>query len=115
MSEIAVDEDRLAGLRSLCAGAAFVSDSGKGYVSLPKLRFTSDNNVIEVDALLCPSAHSGYPTRLFLARPLSGKGQGGQWSVHTICGQTWHTWSWGGIDADLPLLQILLGHLRALR
>jgi len=113
--ENAVVDDRLVGLRSLCSGPTFVSEGGKEYVLLPKLRFTSDNKVVEMDALLRPGEHTGYPTRLFLSQALPGKGQGGGWSVHTIFGRTWHTWSWRGVPADIPLLQILLGHLWALR
>ena len=114
MTEV-VAEDRLAALRDLCAGVAFLTDAGMEYVYLPALKIQTDGRVIVMDALLRASEHSGYPTRLFLAQALPGKGLGGGWSVHTIGGRTWHTWSWKGVPPTLPLPQILLGHLWALR
>ena len=111
----ALAEDRLAGLRLICPQAEVITDAGKDYIYLPDLRVTTDNRVVVMDALLRAGEHSGYPTRLFLAQALPGKGRGGGWSVHTICGRTWHTWSWRGVPETLPLLQILLGHLWAIR
>ena len=114
MSEV-LAEDRLAGLRIVCPKAEVLIDAGKEYIYLPGLRITTDARVVVMDALLRAGEHSGYPTRLFLAEPLPGKGQGGGWSAHAIAGRTWHTWSWKGIAETLPLQQILLGHLWALR
>ena len=108
-------EDKLAGLRVICPKASFLSEAGKEYVFLPSLKITTEGKVIEMDALLRPGEHSGYKTRLFLAQPLPGKGLGGGWSVHSICGRTWHTWSWNNVPETLPLPQMLLEHLWALR
>ncbi len=92
-----------------------MTEGGKEYILLPNLKFTSDGAEVVLDALLRPGEHSGYPTRLFLARAFPSKGQGAGWSVHTILGRTWHSWSWNGVPSDLPLPQILLGHLWVLR
>lgn len=109
------EDDKLAGLRAVCPEASYVLDSGKEYVFLPRLKITSDGEVTEMDALLRPGEHSGYKTRLFLAQPLLSKGRGGGWSTHTIYGRTWHTWSWNNVPESLPLPQMLLEHLWALR
>lgn len=109
------DESKLAGLREFCPEASWLSDASKEYVSLPLLKITTGGNIVEMAALLRPGEHSGYTTRLFLAQPLIGKGGGGAWSTHTICGRTWHTWSWNNVPATLPLPQMLLEHLWALR
>jgi hypothetical protein len=111
----ALVEDRLSALRTVCPMAEPVTDAGREYVYLPGLKITTDGRVVVMDALLRAGEHSGYPTRLFVAQALPGKGQGGGWTSHTICGRTWHTWSWKGVPDSLPLLQILLGHLWALR
>lgn len=108
-------EDRLAGLRVICPGAAWFSDGGKEYVFLPSLKITTDGKIVVMDALLRPGEHSGYKTRLFLAESLPSKGRGGGWTVHSICSRTWHTWSWRDVPDTLPLPQMLLEHLWALR
>lgn len=108
-------DDRLADLREICPQARAETEAGKDYIFLPGLRIESDGKVIVMDALLRPGEHSGYRTRLFLAQPLPGKGRGGGWSVHTILGRTWHSWSWQGIPETLPFPQMLLEHLWALR
>jgi hypothetical protein len=107
--------DKLVSLREICPEASLISDGGKEYVFLPGLKITTDGKVVVVDALLRPGEHSGYNTRLFLAEPLPSKGRGGGWSVHAILGRTWHTWSWRNVPETLPLPQMLLEHLWALR
>jgi hypothetical protein len=109
------NDDKLAGLREVSPEAVLLSDGGKDYIFLPGLKITTDGKVRTMDALLRSGEHSGYSTRLFLAEPLPSKGQGGVWSVHSICGRTWHTWSWRDVPENLPLSQMLLEHLWALR
>lgn len=109
------EDDKLAGLRAVCPDASYISDSGKEFIHLRNLKISTDGKVTEMDALLRPGEHSSYQTRLFLAQPLPGKGRGGGWTAHTICGRTWHTWSWNNVPATLPLPQMLLEHLWALR
>ncbi len=108
-------DDRLAALLEICPDAAALQDADKDYIFLPALKIASDGKVVVMDALLRAGEHSGYATRLFLAQPLPSKGRGGGWTAHTICGRTWHTWSWNNVPANLPLPQILLEHLWALR
>jgi hypothetical protein len=108
-------EDRLTGLRAVCPEAYGLCEGGKDYIVLPRLKITTDGEIVEMDALLRPGEHSGYRTRLFLAHPLPGKGHGGAWTSHSICGRTWHTWSWNNVPETLAYPQMLLGHLWALR
>jgi hypothetical protein len=107
--------DQLVSLRAICPEAALLAEAGKEYVLLPQLKITTDNRVVQMDALLRPGEHSGYRTRLFLAQPLPGKGRGGGWTAHSIFGRTWHSWSWNNVPETLPLPQLLLEHLWALR
>ena len=109
------NNDKLADLRAICSEVCSLLDGGKEYFSLPQLKIPSDGSFIQMDALLRPGEHSGYPTRLFLEKPLLNKGKGGAWTVHQICGRTWHTWSWRNVPETLPLPQMLLEHLWALR
>lgn len=66
-----------------------------------------------VDLLLCPAEHSGYQTRLFFDRPFPQRAA--NWTVHTLLGRSWHTFSWNGVAANQPWEQILLAHLAVLR
>jgi hypothetical protein len=66
-----------------------------------------------LDALMALHQHSGYPTRLFLAQRVQGRGQ--NWTVHHVLGRTWHTWSWNYVKADRRPAEVLAEHLRGLR
>jgi len=99
-------------LRSLSPDASLIADAGIDYIYLPKLRVKTGNDTQTVDALLCPAKHSGYTTRLFLEKPIQKRGK--NWSVHSILGRTWHTWSWNNVPENLSLMQILSAHMRPL-
>lgn len=103
-------------LESLLASfpdAKVMPEGGIEYLYLPKLTFPSGASALKMDALLCPQRHGGYLTRLFLERPVPGKGA--NWTTHYILGKAWHTWSWNNVAAESPVLEILGSHLRALR
>lgn len=105
--------DPLDELRAVCAGAANRSEGGHTYIELPQLVFPSGAASLTRDALLSPTEHSGYSTRLFLSEPVPGKGN--NWTPHVILGRTWHTWSWNGVPSSMRPAQILADHLRGLR
>src|ERR1051326_4762778 len=98
-------------LRAICTRAREIIEAAIHYIYLPKLKLPSAPAV--VDGLLCVQQHSGYATRLFLSAEVPGKGS--NWSSHQILGRTWYTWSWKDVSADLRPIEILSGHLRALR
>jgi hypothetical protein len=88
-------------------------EGGTRYIYLPELKVTVGAADRVLDALLCPGPHNGYTSRLFLSTPISERGA--NWSQWQIFGRTWHTWSWQNVPAELPWIQIVLEHLRALR
>lgn len=106
-------------LKALSPGATAHSEAGYQYVFLPKLKVQVGNETRQLDALLCTCAHSGYPTRLFLEQQVAERQTIGphpaNWSHHVILGKSWYSWSWTGVSADLPAVQILLAHLKALK
>jgi hypothetical protein len=108
-----ITPEQLASLSPVCAQAQVMAEAGTDFVVLSKLRVRVNGQVHELDAVLCPAAHSGYATRLFLSQAFPQKGN--NWTVHQLLGRKWHTWSWQGVPADLPLVQILMCHLDALR
>jgi len=105
--------EQLEALGAVCARAQVMNDAGIEFVYLEKLKVRSDEQALEIDALLRPGEYAGYTTRLFLSQPVPTKAN--NWSIHQFLGRAWHTWSWQGVPADLPLIQMLMCHLDALR
>lgn len=110
---MSVTPEQLAGIQASHPGAKLLSDGGGEYVFLPGLVVQVGDERLAMDALLCPHQHGGYHTRLFLAAPVPQRQN--NWTVHNILGRAWHTWSWQGVSPSLPLPQMLLAHLKALR
>src|SRR6185437_4094011 len=106
-------EEQLAELKSICPDAAPTADGPLRLIHLPKLIVTSDGKDTVVEALLCLTTHTGYPTRLFLSQNFPNRPR--NWQTAVVLGRTWHTWSWTGISADQSPTQILIQHLTALR
>ena len=104
--------EHLSELQFVCEGAREICEGVQVYIHLAALKLPDGCNLKEVEALLCVSPHSGYPTRLFLAQPA---GRGANPSTHCILGRTWHTWSWNNVPNTLRPVEILVEHLRGLR
>lgn len=105
--------DDLAPLRAICSQPAAMVEGGTSYIFLPQIKVLAAGVTVVMDALLCPGPHNGYTTRLFLSAAIPARGA--NWTQWQIFGRTWHTWSWQNVPANLPLIQIVLEHLRALR
>lgn len=116
-----ISEDQLKSLVDICPKANLVTENSTQFVYLPELKITVGDDTKTLNALLCPSVHSSgsYTTRLFLSEQITERpnigSQPANWTVHTILGKTWHSWSWNGVSENLPLVQMLLAHLGALR
>lgn len=93
--------------------AKVFTEGGFDFIHIPILKLPRDNKPSEIEALLCPQMRDGYATRLFLSAQIDGKGS--NWTQHHILGRTWHSWSWQNVHAAQQYIQILLGHLDALR
>ena len=106
-------DDQAEEIKAICAEAQLLADGPLQLIHFPRLSIETDGNTIGMEALLCLSAHQGYSTRLFLSNPIVGKLA--NWTVHSILGRQWHTWSWQGIQPSDRPAQILAQHLRALR
>lgn len=104
-----VDAAAMNELHTICPGAQEMTEGGIAYIHLPELKLPCPPGIVE--ALLCIQQHSGYMTRLFLSKPVPGKGA--NWAAHQIFGRTWHTWSWNNVPANLRPAEMLRGHLNA--
>ena len=108
-------EDQVEELKQICAGARQCSESGVPYFFLPGLRLPDGCSPEQVDALLCPTAHHGYSSRLFLAEQVRSP-QSRNWSTTArLFERNWHAISWNFAQTNLRLAQILALQLRAFR
>jgi hypothetical protein len=108
-----MNDEALTGLRAICEQPEVLGEGGTKYIFLPNLKVSVAGTLRTLDGLLCPGPHNGYATRLFLSQPFTERGA--NWTRWQILGRTWHTWSWKDVPASLPLIQMVLEHLRALR
>ena len=107
--------EQLQELRELCPGAQPCGEGGVPYIFLPELNMPEGCSPAQVDALLCPTAHHGYTSRLFLAQRISSP-QSRNWSTQArILERTWYAISWKFEQPNLRLAQILALQLRAFR
>jgi hypothetical protein len=108
---LSLPANALEALRPFAAELRAIVDCGRDYIFLPKLKVRVNGQIQVLDGLLCPSEVHGYATRLFLSQVISGKGP--NWKEYVIGGRTWYAPSWQGVEASLPLPQMLLAHLDA--
>jgi hypothetical protein len=69
-----VAADQLQELSDLCEEVRELSEGGRVYIYLPRLKLPSGCAPTEVEGLLCIQEHSGYATRLFLSQQIGGRG-----------------------------------------
>lgn len=109
----------MAALLAICPGATEKHEAGNRFVYLPALKVPIGERVFVMDGLLAVTSHSGYSTRLFLAEQITERptinGQAANWTSHQILGRNWWSWSWRDVESNLPWIQILHAHLRALK
>lgn len=99
--------------------AKVAADGARVFVWLPSLHVAVGERIYVLDALLSPKDGPGYPTRLYLSQQIAERQTIGtmpaNWTCEVIGGRTWYTWSWKDVSQTLPLLEMLLAHMRALR
>lgn len=110
-------EDQVAELKLLCADVSEVSEAGCTYLFLPGLNLPDGCSPPRTDALLCPTARDGYPSRLFFAEQVQCKASvQPNWNANgvRIAERNWHAFSWK-TNSNFRLAQLVAAHLRALR
>lgn len=93
--------------------AALEAEGGVELILIPEFKIPTSAPDVTFTALLCPQGHSGYDTRLFLDKPVPGRGQ--NWRAMTLLGRQWHVCSIRGISAEQSYLAILLAHVEHLK
>ena len=100
-----------AGLRAMHNSAVLLSEGGQPVVLMPGFGFTAGGQAQTMDLLLVPFAHSGYVTRLFVARQIAGRGA--NWKEYRVAERNWWAPSWNHVPATMSWTKMLLAHLRA--
>lgn len=107
--------DEIEELKLFNPSIGLAEEGGRAYIRIEGLRLPSGCQPDSVTALLCPSDHSGYTSRLFLSQQIAHKGRGTNWNAAgiVILGQQWWAVSWKIAPANRRLLGKLQAHLGA--
>jgi hypothetical protein len=108
-------KEELAALRKACPGVMSAEEAGAALFMLPQLTLPFGCSPAKVDALLCPTARDGYPSRLYFAQQITSpnaRNWNGNWYVLE---RHWYAFSWSVKATDLTLVQTLLEHLEGLK
>jgi hypothetical protein len=91
-----------------------MAEAGRNFIFMEDLHFIAKGAQRCMDALLCLNWNNpAYPTRLFLPERL---GLGLNWHQEAyLIARNWFTWSWRGVAANAPPIEILASHLAAFR
>ena len=117
MSAQSATDDIDASLRPIaefCDGkVSFKTEGWRKLIYMEKLRFRVGSRQCVMDAILCLNHDNPtYPTKLYLAENVGG---GLNWHESAyLLGRNWPTFSWGGVPANQPYLDILAAHLAPL-
>ena len=108
-------DDQIAELKALFPGVARDDEGEQAFFLIPQLVLPDGCNPQQVDALLCPSARDGYPSRLFFAAQVASK-RSRNWGKNEvrILERNWFAYSWK-VKETLRLAQMVAAHLEALR
>jgi hypothetical protein len=112
---MSLSEDQIAEVKQLCPNVQLHEEAGCAYLLLPGLNLPDGCSPASTDALLCPSARDGYPSRLFFAEKVTSSKQL-NWNANgvRITERNWQAYSWK-TNPNLRLIQMIAAHLGALR
>lgn len=102
--------EQVSRIRALCPETELWDEAGAPLVFLPDLKVEAAGNTHVVDALLCPRPRDSYVSRLYFSARLPVNRN---WASHVIMARTWWAFSWQGISANQPWIDILAGHLES--
>jgi hypothetical protein len=88
-------------------------EGGYTYIYLPGINLPPGCTPQQTDALLCPTTHSGYTSRLFLKVQIQTPKTVNWNSQVFVLGQQWYAFSYNNI-VDMPLLSMVMNHLRGM-
>lgn len=101
-------------LKVIAPNLSIAQEGGYSYLLIEKLQLPEGCQPNVVDALLCPTPHSQYQSRLFFSQKITGCPPRNWNGSLRVLGKNWSAISWQ-IPAGLRLAEILLLHLKPLR
>jgi hypothetical protein len=99
-------------LKRYCTKVSALTEGVVTFLHLEGLRLPSGCDPVVCDALLCPVARDGYPSRLYFSANIKSA-YPRNWNVSgaRLCEKNWFAFSWR-VDIPSPTLpQALLAHL----
>ena len=109
---MAYPQEQIDELRRYCTKISALTEGGVVLLYLEELRLPAGCNPPLCDALLCPSAKDGYPSRLYFSAQITGH-YTRNWNVTgaRIGEKNWWAFSWK-VELSAPTLaQLLVAHL----
>lgn len=90
-----------------------IEEAGYTYVYIRGLKMPPGCTPGQTDVLLCPSAHSGYTSRLFFKDQIQTP-KSINWNGQVfVLGQQWYAFSFNNVQS-IPLTQMVINHLRGM-
>ena len=113
---MSIGDDELRELIRQYPETAEGTEGGVTYYLIPNLRLPEGCTPEQVDGLLCPTGRDGYPSRLFLDRPVTCR-TARNWNASNVrvLERNWFAVSWMVKTPGLRLAQLLAVHLEAFR
>lgn len=110
---VSIRDDELVELQRRYPGSKCCEEGGTSFYFIPDLPLPPGCTPASTDALLCPTARDGYPSRLYFAERVQSPAAL-NWNMQPrVFEQTWHAFSWSNVP-DLPLADLVLAYVRAL-
>jgi hypothetical protein len=98
-------------LKGYCKRVSLLPEGGIEYLHLEELRLPAGCLPATCDALLCPVAKDGYPSRLYFSVQVSGQFARNWNGTVRIGEKNWYAFSWKVDFASPTLAQLLVAHL----
>jgi hypothetical protein len=109
---MAYPREQIDELRGYCKKISALSEGGIDFLHLEDLRLPAGCSPASCDALFCPTAKDGYPSRLYFSVQVSGQFARNWNGTARIGEKNWYAFSWKVDFATPPsLAQILLAQL----
>ena len=105
-------QDQIDELKKVTSSISITVEGGYTYLLLEKLKLPDGCTPTEVDALLCPTPHTGYLSRLFFAEKITNI----NWTTNIrVLERNWFAISWQTDSLNLQLLEQVMIHLKPFR
>lgn len=98
-------------LKNYCKKVSILPEGGIDYLYLEELRLPAGCTPATCDALLCPVAKDGYPSRLYFSEQVKGQFARNWNGAARIGERNWVAFSWKVELGSPTLAQLLVAHL----